>query len=143
MISILKENKTGKEIVDKFMDRNVDFLTHNERIAVVKIMCQHIVRKDPLQYYPSTETNELYAAWIMKAFPCLGTKNLDSQGEFKIMLDVFFHPQTGGFIGNHLKEIWRRDGIRKRRPNINNETKNSETNPGVPSKRKKAKKGKF
>ena len=141
MISISKENKTGKEIVDRFMDRNEDFITHDERIAVIKMVCQSIVKKDPLQYYSSTETKELYAASIVKAFPCLGTKNLDSQGKVKISHDVYFHPQAGGFIENHLKEIRRRNGIRKRRPNINNETKNSETNPDVPSKRKKAKKG--
>jgi hypothetical protein len=81
VISILKENKTDKEIVGRFMDRNEDFITHDERIPVVKIVCQHIVKKDPLQYYPSTETKELYAASILKAFPCLGTKNLDQDLE--------------------------------------------------------------
>ena len=48
----------------------------------MKIVCQHILQNDPLKYYPSTETKQLYAASIVKSFPCLATKNQDGKGKF-------------------------------------------------------------
>ncbi|KZS07448.1 Uncharacterized protein APZ42_028822 [Daphnia magna] len=128
----------GKEIVVSFIERNEDFINSDERIAVVRIVCQHMVQKNLLQYYPSTETKHLYAAAIVKAFPCLVTKIQHPQGKMEINHDVYFHPQAGGFIENHLKEMRRRDGVHKRKPN--NKQAQSSGSDDTP-KRKNKKKG--
>ncbi|XP_045027931.1 uncharacterized protein LOC116934222 [Daphnia magna] len=90
------------------------------------------------RYYPSTETKHLYAAAIVKAFPCLVTKIQHPQGKMEINHDVYFHPQAGGFIENHLKEMRRRDGVHKRKPN--NKQAQSSGSDDTP-KRKNKKKG--
>lgn len=110
IISLLKKTERGRKVVNSYIERNEDYITNEERIDIVKSVCQHIVQNDPLKYYRSTETKQLYAASIVKSFPCLATKNQDGQGKVEISHDVYFHPQAGDFIENHLKEIRRRDG---------------------------------
>ena len=114
IVSLLKKTEKGSKVISSYVERNEDYITNEETIAIVKSVCQHIVENDPLKYYPSTETKQLYAASIVKSFPCLATKKQDGQGKVEISHDVYFHPQAGGFIENYLKEIHRRDGVRKK-----------------------------
>ncbi|KAK4006134.1 hypothetical protein OUZ56_011289 [Daphnia magna] len=133
---ILTNQLTGKEIVKSFMERNEDYINNEDRIAIVRIVCQYMVLKNPLGYYPSSETKHRYAAAIVKAFPYLGTKLKQPQGKIQLNHDVYFHPQAGGFIENHLKEMRRRDDIRKRKPN-NTHGKTSESQPVTKRLKKK------
>ncbi|KAK4006327.1 hypothetical protein OUZ56_011481 [Daphnia magna] len=75
---------------------------------------------------PSIPEKHLYAAAIVKEFPCLGNKIQLPQGKMEINHDVSFHPQAG------------RDGVRKRKPN--NKQARSSGSDDIP-KRKKQKKG--
>ncbi|KZS01334.1 Uncharacterized protein APZ42_002045, partial [Daphnia magna] len=54
LFEILKSEKKGKEIVANYISRNKDFITHEERIEVVNIICSHMIAVNPLKHFPST-----------------------------------------------------------------------------------------
>lgn len=122
LFEILKSEKKGKEIVANYISRNEDFITHEERIEVVNIICSHMIAVNPLKHFPSTTLKHLYADAIVQSFPCLGTRVKDIDGTLRLNHDVFFHPVAGGYIENRLKEIRRKLGIRKRKPNGSSNT---------------------
>lgn len=110
-------------------------MTHKERIEIVNIVCNHMmIECNPQQHFPSVNTKHRYAEAIIKSFPCLATKQQDKDGGVSLNHDVFYHQVAGGFIENRLKEIRRKEGIRKRKPN--GLAKNSESD-GIPAEKKK------
>jgi hypothetical protein len=80
----------------------------------------------------------MYAAAIIKSFPCLATKHKDEDGGVSFNHDVFYHPVAGGFIENRLKEIRRKEGIRKRKRS--GLSKNTESDGIAGEKKKRIKK---
>ena len=58
------------EIVANYI-RNENFITHEEHIEVVNIVCMHMVEVNPLKHFPSTTTKHLCVDAIVQSFPCL------------------------------------------------------------------------
>lgn len=141
VIEILKSTEKGSVIVAKYIARNEDYITHEERIELVNIVCMRMVEVDPLKHFPSTETKNLYADAIVNSFPCLATKVTDDSGKLNLNHDVFYHPVAGGYIENRLKEIRRKIEIRKRKPNGLSKTMDSEKMPDKKKKTTKLTKG--
>ncbi|KAK4006190.1 hypothetical protein OUZ56_011345 [Daphnia magna] len=88
LFEILKSEKKGKEIVANYISRNKDFITHEERIEVVNIICSHMIAVNPLKHFPSTTLKHLYADAIVQSFPCLGTRVKDIDGTLRLNHDV-------------------------------------------------------
>ncbi|XP_045034574.1 uncharacterized protein LOC123475647 [Daphnia magna] len=114
-MEVLRKCPAGRLIISEYLGRDEEFITSEERITIIQILCDHIVKTDPLQYFSLTSTKLLWAEAIVKSFPCLETKVTDAQGKVTMNHDIYFYPKAGGFIENKLKEMRRSKGIRKRK----------------------------
>lgn len=116
-------NHKGNAIVMNCVARN-DFETPKERIEVVNIVCNHMMNCNPQKHLPSVNTKHLYAAANIKSSPCLTIKQEDQDGGVSFNHDVLYHLIGGGFIEDSLKEIRRKEGMKKRNLMVSPKTVN-------------------
>ena len=101
MIAILQEVKTGQAILKKYADRNRAYITESERIEVVNIAYNYLVRT--CGHYPSRTIKEKLAKAIVAAFPFLSAELLQGEvvDESKILNQHYSHfycSRTGGYL---------------------------------------------
>lgn len=104
MMEVLQEHGDGRRMIDEYFARNKEFITSEERIIIIQILCDHIVKTDSLKYFPSTSTQHLWAEALVKSFPCLGTKVTDVEGKVTMNHDIYFHPKAIGFMRTNYKK---------------------------------------
>lgn len=78
VMEVLRKCPAGRLIISEYLGRDEEFISSEERITIIQILCDHIVKTDPLQYFPLTSTKLLWAEAIVKSFTCLGTKVTDA-----------------------------------------------------------------
>lgn len=135
MIAILQEVKTGQAILKEYADRIRAYITESERVEIVNIAYNYLVRT--CGHYPSRTIKEKLAKAIVFAFPCLSAELLQGEvvDESKILNQHYSHfycSRTGGYLETKLKKGRKalpkesrkrvereREGVRKRLKLVN------------------------
>ena len=131
MIAIVQEVKTGQVILKEYAERNKAYITEAERVEVVNISYNYLVRT--CGHYPSRTTKEKS---IVVAFPCLSAELLEGEVVESQLLNQhyshFYCSRTGGYLETKLKKGRKalpkesrkrvekeREGVRKRLKLVN------------------------